>query len=202
MSFDSHQNIFKEGMPVKKRMKKVVLMFLTLLLLLVPITAYADTTCIVTGTKNYLALRNAPRTDERNEIGKLRNGDYFIVTSGGQNGFAYGHTVGGYYGYVNANYLRAADYYQPQYTPTPQYNPAPQYTTAPQYNYSGGTPKMVTGTKNYLALRSSPVRSESNEIGRLYNGDTFYVTEWGNTGFAYGHTASGRYGYVVSAYLR
>ena len=177
-------------MPVKKRMKKVVLMFLTLLLLLVPITAYADTTCIVTGTKNYLALRNAPRTDSRNEIGKLHNGDYFIVTSGGQNGFAYGHTVGGYYGYVNANYLRAADYYQPQYTP------------APQYNYSSGTPRTVTGTTNYLALRSSPVRSESNEIGRLYNGEVFYVTEWGNTGFAYGYTASGRYGYVVSAYLR
>ena len=185
-------------MPVKKRMKRVVLMILTLLLLLVPITAYADTTCVVTGTRNYLALRNAPRTDERNEIGKLHNGDLFIVTSGGQNGFAYGHTVSGYYGYVNANYLRAADYYQPQYTPAPQYNP-------PQYNppqYSSGTPRRVTGTRNYLALRTSPVRSDSNEIGRLYNGDVFYVTEWGNNGFAYGYTASGRYGYVVSAYLK
>lgn len=167
---------------MKKKTMKIVLMILTLLFLMVPVTAYADTTCIVTGTKNYLALRNAPRTDSRNEIGRLYNGDTFYVTSNGSNGFAYGYTVQGYYGYVNATYLRAVSYQQP----------------APQ----SGSPRTVTGTRNYLALRSSPVRSDSNEIGRLYNGEVFYVTEWGNNGFAYGYTARGQYGYVVSAYLR
>ena len=41
-----------------------------------------------------------------------------------------------------------------------------------------------------------------NEIGRLRNGETFYVLEWQTNGFAYGYTSSGKYGYVVSAYLR
>lgn len=185
---------------MKKRTMKAVLMVLTLLFLLVPVTAYADTTCIVTGTKNYLALRNAPRTDSRNEIGRLHNGDTFYVTSNGSNGFAYGYTAQGYYGYVNATYLKAVSYQQP--APQPSYSYPQQPAPQPQYTPQSGTPRTVTGTKNYLALRSSPVRSDSNEIGRLYNGEVFYVTEWGNNGFAYGYTARGQYGYVVSAYLR
>ena len=93
-------------MPVKKRMKKVVLMFLTLLLLMVPITAYADTTCIVTGTKNYLALRNAPRTDSSNEIGKLYTGDSVITTQTQGSTYWYVYAPGlNSYGYVNKNYL-------------------------------------------------------------------------------------------------
>ena len=128
---------------MKKRTMKACAMFLTLLfLMLVPVTAYADTAYVVTGTTNYLALRTEPRTDSRNEIGKLHNGD----------------TV--------------------------------------------GTLKTVTGTKNYLALRKAAVRSDSNEIGRLYNGNPFYVLRWENNGFAYGYTAAGQYGYVVSAYLK
>ncbi|MBQ8933967.1 MAG: hypothetical protein IJ061_06760 [Lachnospiraceae bacterium] len=168
---------------MKKRILKSIIMILTLFSLMVPIAAQADTACIVAGTQNYLALRNAPRTDANNEIGKLYNGELFVVTSNGSNGFAYGYNALGQYGYVNASYLRVASY-QPQYT---------QRT---------GVPKIVTGTTNYLALRSSAVRSSSNEIGRLHNGDVFYVTEFGSTGFAYGYTASGQYGYVVSAYLR
>ncbi len=34
----------------------------------------------------------------------------------------------------------------------------------------------VRGTKNYLALRSRPSYSDSNIIGRLYNGDVVIVT--------------------------
>lgn len=186
-------------MIVKKGIKRAIAMVLTLIFLLLPATiAYADTACIVTGTKNYLALRTEPRTDSRNEIGKLYNGDTFYVTSN-SGGFAYGYTVQGRYGYVNANYLRVANY-QPQ--PAPVYTPTPPPTYQPQYQPVYGDHRIVTGTKNYLALRSSAVRSDSNEIGRLHNGDSFWVTQWGSTGFAYGYTASGQYGYVVSAYLR
>ena len=91
---------------MRNRVKKAVLMILTLLLLLVPVTVYADTACIVTGTKNYLALRTEPRTSERNEIGKLYNGETFYVTEWGNTGFAYGHTTSGKYGYVVSAYLR------------------------------------------------------------------------------------------------
>ncbi|MBQ7536105.1 MAG: hypothetical protein IJT43_10890 [Stomatobaculum sp.] len=172
-----------------KRVIKAALIVFTLLFLLVPATVYADTTCFVTGTKNYLALRTAPYTDERNEIDKLHNGDMFIVTSSGQNGFAYGHTTYGRYGYVNAKYLTTGSY-QPQY----------QYQN--QYVPRAGSPRTVVGTTNYLGLRTRPIRDSQYEIGRLYNGETFYVTEWLSSGFAYGYTAYGQYGYVVSSYLR
>jgi len=234
---------------------------LTLLLLLVPVTAYADTAYIVTGTRNYLALRSEPKTAESNEIGMLHNGELFYVTSNGKDGFAYGYDAKGKYGYVNARYLQLANGQQaantqppqgvqpqqPGYQPAPQgyqpqqkrpepqgykpqeegnrppqgYQPgpgelAPGYQQAQNYlpaqNYQqaqnnlpaqqAGTPKTVTGTKNYLAVRSSPTRSEINETGRLHNGDIFYVIEYQNSGYAYGYTASGHYGYVVSEYLR
>ncbi len=176
---------------MSKRVKKIAVVVLTLLALLaMPLTAYAETACIVRGTRNYLALRTEPRTADWNEIGKLHNGDTFYVTDFGFNGnFAYGHTTYGSYGYVNQNYLVSAGSYR-----------EPTYREPARTGY--GSPRTVTGTTNYLALRTSPVRSSSNEIGRLYNGQTFYVTEWGNTGFAYGYTAQGQYGYVVSAYLR
>lgn len=64
-----------------------------------------------------------------------------------------------------------------------------------------GTEREVVGTQNYLALRSTPSRQASNEIGRLYNGDRFLVKEFRRDGFAYGRTMSGKYGYVVSDYL-
>jgi len=69
------------------------------------------------------------------------------------------------------------------------------------YNPEIGTDRVVVGTQNYLALRSAPNRNPNNEIGRLYNGDTFFVKEFRNDGFAYGRTRSGKYGYVVSDYL-
>ena len=193
---------------MKKRTMKAAAMFLTLLfLMMVPVTAYADTAYVVTGTTNYLALRTEPRTDSRNEIGKLHNGDTFYVTSR-SGGYAYGYTVLGIYGYVNANYLTAINYQpQPQTQPAVPSSgyiivPAPGYQPQPVPQQPVGTLKTVTGTKNYLALRKAAVRSDSNEIGRLYNGNPFYVLRWENNGFAYGYTAAGQYGYVVSAYLR
>ena len=93
---------------MKKRIFRTLLTFLLLFSLMAPVIAYADTACIVSGTQNYLALRNAPATDARNEIGRLHNGDTFTVTSMETNGFAYGYTRSGNYGYVNASYLKSA----------------------------------------------------------------------------------------------
>jgi len=64
-----------------------------------------------------------------------------------------------------------------------------------------GVDRVVVGTQNYLALRSAPTRQASNEIGKLRNGDYFFVKEFRTDGFAYGRTRSGQYGYVVSDYL-
>ena len=64
-----------------------------------------------------------------------------------------------------------------------------------------GVDRAVFGTTNYLALRSAPSRQASNEIGKLHNGDTFFVKEFLPNGFAYGRTRKGQYGYVVSDYL-
>jgi len=73
--------------------------------------------------------------------------------------------------------------------------------TPTPYTPEIGTDRVVVGTQNYLALRSDPSRNPNNEIGRLYNGDMFFVKEFRRDGFAYGRTRSGKYGYVVSDYL-
>ena len=64
-----------------------------------------------------------------------------------------------------------------------------------------GVDRVVCGTTNYLALRSAPSRQASTEIGKLYNGDMFFVKEFRQDGFAYGRTRKGQYGYVVADYL-
>ncbi len=78
------------------------------------------------------------------------------------------------------------------------------------YSYSGapytppvetGVDRVVCGTTHYLALRSEPSRKASTEIGKLHNGDMFFVKEFLKDGFAYGRTRNGQYGYVVSDYL-
>lgn len=58
----------------------------------------------------------------------------------------------------------------------------------------------VTGTQNYLALRSSPSYDKNNEIGKLYNGDTVWFVNSGKNGYWYVSTAIGD-GYVNKDYL-
>ena len=154
--------------------------FTVIMILALSVPAFASTAYTVAGTQNYLAVRTQPATSSSNEIGAIHNGDVFNVDSFTNNGFAYGYTAYGQWGYVNANYLRAG-YYQVQ---------------------QSGSYRTVSGVNNYLGLRTTPTRNDRDEIGRLYNGQAFYVTEWRNDGFAYGHSANGQWGYVVSAYLR
>ena len=65
---------------------------------------------MVTGTQNYLALRSSPGYDESNEIGKLYNGDWvqYINSGDGTYWYIFSEKLGKY-GYVNGNYLVAAD---------------------------------------------------------------------------------------------
>lgn len=61
--------------------------------------------------------------------------------------------------------------------------------------------RIVSGVTNYLAIRTEPARSDSNEIGKLYNGEKFIVSNYTNNGFAYGRSEWGQWGYVVADYL-
>lgn len=71
----------------------------------------------VTGTKNYLAIRNAPAFDANNEIAKMKNGDELTIQSQnvyGDNGdycyvTAVTGTAKGQSGYVNKNYITPSE---------------------------------------------------------------------------------------------
>ena len=80
-------------------------------------------------------------------------------------------------------------------------------------SYSSGTAcgfqvnayyKTVTGTTNYLAVRTAPVYDDSNEICKLHNGDVVTVlgTGYGNSGnYVYIQTGSGVLGFVNGNFL-
>ena len=62
----------------------------------------------VSGTKNYLALRPAPASDEKNEIGMLHNGDLIQIRPDVVSGayvWAYASNINKE-GWVNASYVR------------------------------------------------------------------------------------------------
>ena len=67
-------------------------------------------------------------------------------------------------------------------------------------------PKAVTAysvkvEKGYLAVRSRPAYDASNELAKLYTGDTFYVEVKPSGDYWYGYTKSGIEGYVNKNYL-
>lgn len=138
----------------------------------------------VTGTKNYLAIRSTPSSSSSSEIGKTYNGNKIglIEKTNGTFWYVYDYSSG-LYGYVKCGYLTS------NYTEKPQ-------TSLADDEY------LVSGTKNYLALRSEPATSESNEIGKTYNGNKVQVLEKTNDEFWYVYDYStGIKGYVKCAYL-
>ena len=62
----------------------------------------------VTGTKHYLAIRNAAAYDEKNEIGKIYNGTQIQIRPDVRNGaFVWAHASNiDKEGWVNANYVQ------------------------------------------------------------------------------------------------
>ena len=141
----------------------------------------AGTTYRVTVSSGYLALRNDTAYDASNEIGKLYTGDTVelcdMTTSAYW--FVYSSKLDKY-GYVNKDYLTAVSS-----TPIPT-----AYTWT--VNVSSG----------YLALRSAKAFDASNEIGRLYSGDTVEVSDSSDSTYWYVYSAKlGKYGYVNKNYL-
>lgn len=53
----------------------------------------------------------------------------------------------------------------------------------------------------YLALRSKPAYDASNELEKLYTGDTFYVMSDYDSTYVYGYSETGKEGYVNKNYL-
>lgn len=130
----------------------------------------------VNGTKNYLALRNAPAYDASNEIGKLQNGDEVFIMSqttyGDKGEYVYisaqSGAARGKEGYVNRNYLVVSA-------------SKPSVVTSDN-GYSVGDLFEVTGTKNYLGVRSAPVYDESNVTFKVPNGGRVYLMSTENYG--------------------
>jgi hypothetical protein len=132
-------------------------------------SASSGSSYTVSGTKHYLALRSAASYSAKNEIGKLYNGETVTVQN-----------ASGSYWYVYSSKLNKSGYVNKKYLTAGSSSSAS----------NNGTSYTVSGTKNYLAIRSAAKYSASNELGRLYNGETVTV-----------QNASGTYWYVYSPKL-
>ena len=132
-------------------------------------------------SSGYLALRNDTAYDASNEIGKLYTGDTVelcdMTTSAYW--FVYSSKLDKY-GYVNKDYLTAV-------SSTPIVSSG-DYT--------------VSVSSGYLALRNAKAFDASNEIGKLYSGDTVQVQDTSDSTYWYVYSPKlGAYGYVNKNYL-
>ena len=142
--------------------------------------AYTETYSVKVDS-GYLALRTAKAYDSANEIGRLWTGDTVEVfdRTDPQYWYVYAPTLNSY-GYVNKDYLRPVSP-----APTPVYG-----------NYT------VRVESGYLALRTAKAYDSSNEIGKLWTGDTVQVTDASDPQYWYVYAPTlGRYGYVNKDYL-
>ena len=173
----------------KEKLKKLLIGFTAAALVLgavpavfyqsaVPVQASVDTYTVKVQS-GYLALRSAPSFSASNEIGKLYTGETVEVEDyDGQDWWVYSSKLNRS-GYVNSDYL--------------------VYSGGESYS---GTAYNVSLSIGYLALRSAKVMSSSNEIGRLYNGDTVYVQDSSDGTYWYVYSPKlGLYGYVNKKYL-
>ena len=128
----------------------------------------------------YLALRTAKAYDASNEIGKLYTGDtvYIEDTSDSRYWWVYAPTLG-QEGYVNKDYLTGGTFYT--------------------YSLGSWTVSVQSG---YLALRTAKAYDASNEIGKLYTGETVQVIDASDSQYWYVYAPSlNLYGYVNANYL-
>lgn len=140
--------------------------------------------------KNYLAIRSGKSFDASNELGRLYTGDtvYVVDSTTGQYWYCYSPYLG-IYGYINSGYLVSN-------------KPSSTYNYNASNNYSVWT---VGNVNKYLALRTYPSYNASNEIAKLYVGDTVYVYSFSYTDFTdtywYVYSPSYGWGYVNSNYI-
>lgn len=168
-------------------------------------------TYYVYGTTNYLAIRSEASSSSDAEIGKTFNGNSVAVIEMTNNTFWYIYDYSsGIYGYVKCAYLTSEypyydyydyydgyDYYDDYYYDDSYYD---DYSDDDYYDYYGYY--YVSGTTNYLAIRSEPSSSSAVEIGKTYNGNMVMVIEKTNSTFWYIYDYyTGLYGYVKCAYL-
>lgn len=138
----------------------------------------AGTIYRVTVSSGYLALRSAKAFDASNEIGRLYSGDTVEVSDSSDSTYWYVYSAKlGKYGYVNKNYL---------------------------YNGTSGVKetRIVSVTSGYLALRNQKAFDASNEIGKLYTGDTVQLLDTSDSTYWYVYSPKyDKNGYVNRNYL-
>ncbi|MBR2529038.1 MAG: SH3 domain-containing protein [Blautia sp.] len=142
----------------------------------------------------YLALRTSMEYNDANIIGELYNTDTVQYMSAGNADYWYVYSPRLVkYGYVNCSYLYFKE------------NPATGSTgTKPSTGSTGitGATYRVSVDRNYLALRSAMSFDASNEIGKLYTGDTVNFMKNGNSTYWYVYSPKhDAYGYVNKDYL-
>lgn len=133
-------------------------------------------------SQGYLALRTDTAYDSGNEIGELYTGDLVeVMDYTGATGYWYVYSPKyDSYGYVNNDYLDAIT------------------STVSAYD----TMWTVSVDKGYLALRSDPSYSKTNEIGRLHAGDSVWVSDSSGSDYWYVYSPKlNCYGYVNQKYL-
>lgn len=160
---------------------KIFSMFLLVLLLvmIVPTKAEfsqaAENTYSVCVSEGYLALRTAKAYDHSNEIGKLYPGETVELLDASDPTYWYVYAPAlDDYGYVNCNYLIS----------------------------TLGSSWTVRVDDGYLALRNAKAFDSSNEIGKLYTGDSVWVYDASDYTYWYVYSPKhDRYGYVNRDYL-
>lgn len=131
------------------------------------------TVSVATG---YLALRTQKAYDSSNEIGQLYSGDtvQLLDTSDSQYWYVYAPKYDRN-GFVNKDYLIGGSTY---------------------------TTKTVSVATGYLALRNAKAYDSSNEIGKLYSGDTVQLIDSSDAQYWYVYSPKlYQYGYVNKDYL-
>lgn len=137
--------------------------------------ADADYTYSVCVSEGYLALRSAKAYDHSNEIGRLYPGYTVEVMDCSDYTYWYVYSPAlDKYGFVNSNYLISTI----------------------------GSAWTVRVDSGYLALRNAMAYDASNEIGKLYTGETVWVYDASDYTYWYVYSPKhDRYGYVNREYL-
>lgn len=160
---------------VLKLLVLFLLVFAAAFPMITTVSHAADDTYMVSVSEGYLALRIAKAFDASNEIGRLYSDDLVetVDCSDPTYWYVYAPSLDNY-GYVNKDYLIS--------------------TIGSTWN--------VRVESGYLALRNAKVFDSSNEIGKLYSGDTVWVYEAGNPDYWYVYSPKLQvYGFVNKDYL-
>ena len=165
------------------------LLIFAVIMLMASVNVKASDYRTVTGTKNYLALRSSARYSDKNVIGKLYNGDQVIITGGWDGDYVWVYAPSlDKSGFVNGKYLSGG---------------SSKSSSKSSKSSSSGNYRTVTGTKNYLALRSSAKYSDKNVIGKLYNGDQVIITGGRDGDYVWVYAPSlDKSGFVNAKYLK